>query len=126
MNETQFRDWLDAYGRAWQQGDAKATMTLFAAGASYHETPFDPPLAGLDAIHDYWKAGAGQTQTDVTFTYEVLDFANNRGIAHWRATFLRLPAGTAVRLDGLLVARFNRAGRCKEFREWWHREETAA
>lgn len=124
MNETHFRAWLDAYGRAWQQGDAKTVMTLFAPGASYHETPFDPPLVGLDAIHDYWKAGAGQTQTDVEFTYEVLDFANARGIAHWRTAFVRLPARQDVRLDGVLVAHFDRSGRCKEFREWWHRQET--
>ena len=35
MNETQFSEWLDAYGRAWQTGDAKAVMTLFAPAATY-------------------------------------------------------------------------------------------
>lgn len=126
MNETTFRNWLDAYGRAWQTGDAKAVMTLFAPGASYHETPFDPPLVGLDAIHDYWKAGAGQSQADVVFTYEPLSVTGDGGVAHWTATFVRVPSGAAVRLDGVLVARFDAAGRCTEFREWWHREETAA
>ena len=126
MTETQFRAWLDAYGRAWQQGDAKAVMTLFAPGAAYHETPFDPPLVGLDAIHDYWKAGAGQTQTDVVFNYEVLSVAGILGIAHWSATLVRLPAHTSVRLDGALAARFDSGGRCAEFREWWHRQETPA
>lgn len=126
MNETQFRAWLDAYGLAWQQGDAKAVMALFAPGASYHETPFDPPLVGLDAIHDYWKAGAGQSQADVVFNYDVLSVAGDLGLAHWRATFVRLPAGAAVRLDGALAARFDSGGRCTEFREWWHRQETPA
>ena len=126
MNETQFAAWLDAYGRAWQEGDAKAVMTLFAAGATYHETPFDPPLMGLDAIHDHWKAGAGQTQTEVVFTYDVLSVAGDLGLAHWRATFVRLPARSAVRLDGALAARFDANGRCTEFREWWHRQETPA
>ena len=124
MNENQFRAWLDDYGRAWQQGDAKAVMTLFAAGASYYETPFDPPLVGLDAIHAYWHAGAGQTQTDVVFSYELLGVAGDLGIAHWQAAFTRLPARTAVRLDGALAARFDSSGRCTEFREWWHHQES--
>ena len=126
MHETQFRAWLDAYGRAWQQGDAKAVMTLFAPGASYYETPFDPPVVGLDAIHDYWKAGAGRTQAAVLLNYDVLSVAGDVGIAHWRATFVRLPARSSVRLDGALAAQFDSAGRCAEFREWWHRQETPA
>lgn len=126
MNATQFAAWLDEYGRCWQQGDAKGVMELFAPGATYHETPFDPPMVGLDAIHDYWKAGAGQSQQDVTFEYELLDATGDRGIARWRAAFVRTPSGLAVRLDGVLLARFNERGRCEEFREWWHRVEMAA
>lgn len=123
MNETQFRAWLDAYGRAWEQGDAKGAMVLFTPAAFYYETPFDPPLVGLDAIHDYWKAGAGQAQRDVAFGYEVLAVAGDTGIAHWVATFTRVPSGVSVQLDGVLTARFDVAGHCTEFREWWHRVE---
>lgn len=123
MNEAQFAAWLDAYGRAWQTGDAKRAMTLFAPAATYYETPFDPPLVGLDAIHDYWRAGAGTAQRNEAFTYEVLAVAGDLGIAHWAATFARLPSGAAVRLDGALAARFDTAGACVEFREWWHRFE---
>ncbi len=123
MNEAQFTAWLDAYGRFWQQGDAKGSMTLFAPAATYYETPFDPPLVGLDAIHDYWRADAGQGQSDVAFTYDVLAVAGDLGLAHWAATFTR-SSGAAVRLDGALAARFDAGGACVEFREWWHRLET--
>ena len=88
-----------------------------------NETQF---RAWLDAIHDYWKAGAGQSQANVAFTYEPLSVTSDGGVAHWAATFVRVPSGAAVRLDGVLVARFDAAGHCTEFREWWHREETAA
>lgn len=46
------------------------------------------------------------------------------GHAHWHATFTRVPAGTFVELDGVLMARFDAHMRCTEFREWWHRKET--
>lgn len=126
MNEAQLSAWLAEYGRCWEQGDAKGVMTLFAPGAAYYETPFDPPLVGLDAIHDYWKAGAGQAQERVAFTYSVLAVAGDVGIAHWAATFTRRPSGVAVRLDGVLTARFDANGRCAEFHEWWHRQEMPA
>ena len=29
-------------------------MRLFTADAAYHETPFDPPMTGSDAIRRYW------------------------------------------------------------------------
>jgi len=126
MDETKFRSWLDAYGRAWEMGDAKGAMTLFAPAAAYHETPFDPPMVGLDAIHDYWKAGATESQREVLFRYEVLSVAGDLGIARWTATFTRVPSGVVARLDGVLVARFDAGGRCTEFREWWHRQEMPA
>ena len=124
MDEVAFGRWLNAYGQAWEQGDAKAAMTLFAPGALYYETPFSAPLVGLDAIHDYWKAGAGQSQRDVRFHYTVLSAARDTGIARWAATFIRVPSAMSVQLDGVLLARFDEQGRCAEFREWWHREET--
>ena len=124
MDEIGFGKWLEDYGRAWEQGDAKAVMTLFAPGAHYYETPFDAPLAGLDAIHDYWKAGAGQSQRDVRFHYSILSVTRDTGLARWTAEFRRVPSDVAVRLDGVLLARFDDGGRCVEFREWWHRQET--
>ena len=124
MDEGEVGKWLADYGRAWEQGDAKAVMTLFSPGALYYETPFSAPIVGLDAIHDYWKAGAGQSQRDVSFRCTVLSAVRDSALARWQATFTRVPSGVGVRLDGVLLARFDEQGRCAEFREWWHREET--
>jgi len=117
-----FQLWLDAYGRAWEQGDAAAVVALFGPDTAYYETPFDPPMLGRDAIRDYWQAGAADAQRDVVFAYTILS-AGDPAVAHWTARFTRVPSGVGVRLDGVLVARFDGAGQCVEFREWWHREE---
>ena len=115
-----FGGWLDAYGRAWETGDPEAAAELFTEDAAYHETPFDEPMEGRAEISEYWS-GVPRFQEDIRFSYEVL--AASEGIAHWSADFLRLPARTPVRLDGILLAKLDAGGRCTEFREWWHRLE---
>ena len=117
-----FGVWLDAYGRAWETGDPEAAAQLFTEDASYHETPFDEPMRGHEEISEYWS-DVPRHQEDVRFSYEILATSEGEGVAHWNADFLRLPARTPVRLDGILLARLDADGRCAEFREWWHRRE---
>lgn len=120
----EFEKWLDAYGAAWQAGDAQAAIELFADDAEYYETPFDDPMIGKDAISQYWTEGAGKSQKDVHFSYEPLAVVENVGLARWRASFVRIPSGNQVELDGFLLAEFDGGGKCSVFREWWHRRES--
>ncbi len=124
MESGEFARWLDRYGAAWKQGDADAVQELFTADATYHEVPFDEPMVGVDAIRRYWTEGAGQSQRDVDFGHDVLSFDDEVGIARWKASFVRVPSGSEVHLDGILVADFDSSQRCTRFREWWHREES--
>lgn len=122
MERDDFDRWLAAYGRAWETKDAQAVAGLFAEDAAYYETPFDEPMRGRAAVVDYWLELPGR-QDEIRFEYEVLAVANDTGIAHWRASFVRLSTGARVTLDGILTATFDGANRCTEFREWWHRQE---
>ena len=121
-----FEKWLDAYGAAWQSGDANAAIKLFTEDASYHETPFDEPMVGLDAIRQYWSEGAGESHKDVSFMYQGAVVVEDRGLAQWQANFVRIPSGNQVELDGFFMATFDAAGKCSVFREWWHRRERAS
>jgi hypothetical protein len=126
ITNAQFDDWLRRYGRAWIGGDPEAIVAIFAPDAEYHEVPFDAPMVGHEAIRHYWTVGAKDGQRDVTFDATPIALAGDRGYAHWRASFTRVATGAFVELDGVLAARLDAAGRCREFREWWHRRETAA
>src|SRR5690606_39865897 len=84
MTDAHFTRWLTAYGRAWETGDAAAVVGLFAPDAAYHETPFDPPMVGLEALAAYWREGAGQGQRDVSFHFEVLRSEERRVGTGWR------------------------------------------
>jgi len=121
-----FAEWLRRYGAAWKAGDPQAAAALFTDDAAYYEQPFEPPMVGRDAIVRYWTEGAQDSQRDVTFCARPVGIDGDTGYAHWSATFVRLPKGSRVELDGMLAARFAADGRCREFREWWHRRETPA
>lgn len=125
MDEHGFDRWLKGYGDAWERQDPDAAVRLFAGEAKYYETPFDAPMVGLDAVREYWSEGAA-AQRDIHFAYDLLALVDNTGIARWTSSFTRVPSGVVVRLDGMLSALFDKDGLCVEFREWWHREETAA
>ena len=124
LDETSFDSWLRNYGRCWEAGDSTGIRELFAEGAKYYETPFDEPMIGLDAIEQYWKDGAEQAQKEVKFRYASTLVRENTGVARWQASFVRVPSGVLVELDGFLEAEFNENGQCTSFREWWHRRES--
>jgi uncharacterized protein (TIGR02246 family) len=116
-------EWLDAYGRAWEERDPGAAAALFSEDATYRETPFDEAMRGHDAIRAYWGAEVEPRQEDVRFQHELLAVAGDLVLAWWHASFTRLPARTPAELDGVFALRFDARGRCRELREWWHLRE---
>ena len=122
MDSEVFGRWLDAYGRAWETKDPEAAADLFVEDATYYETPFDQPMRGRAEIMEYWS-GVPRSQDEIRFSYEILTASAGEGIAHWDANFVRLPTGTPVEIDGVLLAKLDADGRCTEFREGWHKQE---
>jgi hypothetical protein len=114
-----FDRWLAAYGQASADDDPLASARLFSPDARYYESPFDAPLVGRPAMHDYWAAGA-QNLTDKSSTYEILAVREKLGIARWRSRFLVKATGAALALDCIFLAEFDDEGLCCCFREWWH------
>jgi ketosteroid isomerase-like protein len=117
--------WLDAYGRAWADGDADALLSLFTPHAEYRETPFGPPMVGHAAIRRYWQAGAAEGQRDVRFGFTLWAVQGTEAFAHWTASFTRAATGEPVRIDGAFALAFVRDAEgtplCATLREWWHR-----
>lgn len=122
MTKDAFKMWLDAYGRAWETRDPDAATDLFTEDALYYETPFADPFAGRKAIYNYW-ADVPRLQTNITFRYEILSVKGDTGVARWWADFTRISSQKRVHLDGIFVITMADNGRCREFREWWHRQE---
>ena len=124
LTESGFANWLDGYGRASVDHDARAASELFSPDARYYETPFADPLIGREAIYRYWSAAA-QASTEVQFAYQILAVSRTVGVARWQARMGRR-SGKLTLLDGVLAAEFDEQGLCSLFREWWHRQEIEA
>jgi len=122
MDRESFEQWLTLYGVAWRERNAARAASLYAEDATYQVTPFQEPFRGLVAIQEYWK-GVTSTEENIEFEYQVLAVNSEYGIAHWRASFVRVPPGLHTILDGIFVVSLNAAGRCRSLREWWHKRQ---
>lgn len=111
--------WLARYKSAWEGRDAAHAASLFSAGATYHEMPFDAPIVGQDAIRDYW-ARVTADQRDIDFRARPIATSGHTGIAEWSATFRSEGSGATIELNGVFVLDFDAAGLCTRLREWWH------
>jgi hypothetical protein len=117
-----FDRWLNDYGRASAENNPQASAALFAEDANYYETPFAEPIAGREAIYQYWGKGA-QRLTDKSSSYEILAVKDNLGIARWQAKFTVIESGKRLALDCLFLVEFDDNDKCSVFREWWHLRE---
>jgi hypothetical protein len=122
LTADKFKTWLQSYCKASKDNDPKASDELFALDAKYYESPFDKPLIGRDAIHQYWEDGV-QTLKDKSSSFEVLAVKDNLGIAQWQSNFTIIQSGKRVLLDCLFLVEFDEDEKCSLFREWWHRQE---
>lgn len=110
-------DLLETYGRAWATFDGDAWVGLFTEDAEYHETPFDSPLVGHNALRAYLLEAA-DTETDVEFTVERHWVSGNTVLAAWRASFVRSANRSHARLAGFMTLEIAPDGRVARFREW--------
>jgi hypothetical protein len=122
MNEPAFRQWLEAYGHAWESRDPQAAAELYTSDGTYQVTPFLEPLRGRQAILEYWMEVSG-TENEISFGYEILAVTQQLGIAHWHASFVRTPPGLPTKLDGIFVISLDAGGKCSLLREWWHKQQ---
>ena len=114
-----FIQWMESYGKASRENDAKASSELFSQDAEYYESPFTPPIVGRDAIYQYWYEGA-QTLKDKETSFEVLSVSDHLGIARWQSQFTVIASGKRLALDCLFLVEFGEERLCSIFREWWH------
>jgi len=91
VDKTEVDRWLRAYVEAWKSYDRDQIGELFAEDVRYRYHPYDDPVEGRDAVVRSWL---GEEEH----------------------------AGASTRdEEGTFVMRFDSAGRCREFTEWYVR-----
>ncbi|MFL5895233.1 MAG: nuclear transport factor 2 family protein [Thermoleophilaceae bacterium] len=115
-------EWLDDYGRAWQERDPEAAADLFSEDAVYQWGPFGKRLRGRPLIRSAW-ADAVETQQNVEFGYEVLTASARSGLVRWWSAYDRAGSDLRIRLEGIFRLAFDEDGLCRSLEEWFNYEE---
>ena len=119
--------WLRAYVGAWKSYDRDQIGELFSADVRYRYHPHDEPVVGRAELVQSWlgEAGyAGASARDEQGTYDAAYRAvavdGDVAVATGSSTYLAGPGGPVEKVyDNCFVMRFDSAGRCREFTEWY-------
>lgn len=115
-------EWLDAYGKAWEDRDAEAAARLFTEDAVYQWGPFGRRLRGRVMIREAW-AEAVEDQANVEFGYEVLTATARSGIARWWCAADIGERAVRARDEGIFRLAFDETGLCTSLEEWFNSTE---
>jgi ketosteroid isomerase-like protein len=107
--------WLAGYETAWRTPGTEDLARLFTEDATYLQSPYEPPVTGLDAIGRMWekeREGPGEV-----FTLATDILAVDGPVAVVRAEVSYGDPPTQEYRD-LWVIRFAGDGLCTWFEEW--------
>jgi ketosteroid isomerase-like protein len=127
MDKAQVDRWLDAYVAAWKSSDRDRIGELFADDVRYRYHPYDEPVQGREAVVRSWLGeedhpGASTTDEPGTFdaVYRAVAVDGDVAVATGSSTYLTEPGGALDKVyDNCFVMRFDSAGQCAEFTEWY-------
>jgi hypothetical protein len=127
MDRVDVDEWLDAYVAAWKSYNREEIAALFGADVVYRYHPYDEPVRGRDAVVSSWLGedepeGASTRDPEGTYdaTYRVVALDGDVAVATGTSTYLTSPGGPIDKVfDNCFVMRFDAAGRCREFTEWY-------
>jgi ketosteroid isomerase-like protein len=119
--------WLQAYVDAWKSYDRDQIRELFAEDVQYRYHPYDNPVAGRASVVRSWLGedtsdGASDRDEPGTYdaTYRTVAVDGDVAVATGSSTYLSGPGGPVDTVyDNCFVMRFDAAGRCREFTEWF-------
>jgi len=117
MTELQFKNWLGKLMDIWTTKNPSGVLGLVAEKFIWYETPFDQLITTKELVQE-WQTVLNQDEINVT--YEILIIENNIGLAHWHATFTRLPSKAKAELDGIYKVTLDDNGKCTEFHQWYN------
>lgn len=117
LTRDDFGAWLGRYVAAWRSYDEDGIRDLFTTEAVYSYRAGTRVVRGRDAIVEAWLADRDEPGTWEAH-YEPLAIDGDVHVAIGWARYLD---GEEVRdeYSNIFVCRFDDAGRCGEFTEWW-------
>lgn len=120
INHQTVTDWLNRYVAAWKSYDPAAIGALFSEDARYYYSPFDTePVVGRDAIVASWTDEPDDPNT-YDADYHPVAIEGSLAVVNGRSRYYAPGSKTVgAEFDNIFLIRFDDAGLCTEFREWF-------
>lgn len=118
MDRQGFQDWLDRYVEAWKSYDPAEIGALFSADATYRFHPQDEPVLGRDNVVAVWLDNKDDPGT-YDAHYEPLAIDGEVHVAVGWSRYFDASGQLDNEYCNVYACRFNAAGECTEFIEYW-------
>jgi len=118
LTASAFADWLDRYVAAWRSNDAALIGALFSEDASYSYRAGTDVVRGRAAIVEDWLREPDDPDT-WDARYEPLAIDGDVHVARGYSRYVNADGSPRDEYSNIFVCRFDDAGQCSEFIEWW-------
>jgi hypothetical protein len=118
VDKQAFQGWLDRYVEAWKSYDPQQIGDLFSEDATYRFHPQDEPERGRADIVTAWLHDPDEKGT-YDAHYEPLAIDGDVCVAQGWSRYFNADGSTRDEYMNIYVCRFDDAGRCTEFIEYW-------
>ena len=132
VDRTQAQDWLDRYVAAWLTYEPDLIGDLFSEDVAYRYHPYDEPVLGREAVVASWLGDdtPGASTRDPLGTYDAsyapVAVDGDVVVATGTSSYRDVPDGPVTKVfHNCFVMRFDGAGRCSEFTEFYVRAPQA-
>jgi ketosteroid isomerase-like protein len=119
------RQWLAAYEAAWRAPGTQGLAEIFTDDASYRQSPYQEPVAGLDAIRRMWDEERDGPDEVFTIATDILAVDGPTAVVRAEVRY-----GDPLRQEyrDLWIMQLRGDGRCTGFEEWpyWPGQPRAA
>ncbi len=109
------RQWLTAYEAAWRAQGTQGLAEIFTDDASYRQSPYQEPVAGLDAIRRMWDEERDGPDEVFTVATDILAVDGPTAVVRAEVRY-----GVPLRQEyrDLWIMQLGGDGRCIWFEEW--------
>jgi hypothetical protein len=119
------RRWLAAYEAAWRTPGTRGLTEIFTDDASYRQSPYQEPVAGLDAISRMWDDERVGPDEVFTIATDILAVDGPTAVVR---VGVRYGGPPRQEYRDLWIMQLGDDGRCNRFEEWpyWPEQPPAA
>ena len=107
--------WLAGYEAAWRSPGTEGLAGLFTGDATYLQSPYERPVAGLEAIGRMWEQEREGPAEVFTLATTILAVDDPTAVVRAEVSYGNPPV---QEYRDLWVIRFADDGRCAWFEEW--------